>query len=335
MTVERDALVEAALAAARERRELRDGLRRASAEELERRAGVDRSERRRLAEKLLGAVGADLEAVWARGKQGADARRAFREGQQRALAERARGRAREAARRRLALAPTRLPRAPAPLETMVLDTALFIGPAGDQTFGPPHHTAHRVCAPDPPSAGHNLARAFVSMVSEPSLDFEIPPLAGFGVDFLFGFTAQADVRMNAVSFVVPNGAYWAETDWYGIVLDASAWVSFSAGLDVVVFAPDGSLAFVSNGTRDDGLERGAFTGVFGGTDVDAGPYDDVSEVLDYGLLEVGAGSHVFVSVWAYLDATSNGWANASVDFLSSDAYGIEVPGVFLATFPPA
>jgi hypothetical protein len=270
--------------------------------------------------------------VRARRQQDAGPRQAFREAQRRAIAALSERPAKQEARRRRRRVAPLLPWAAAQWRTITLDTAVFVGPALDDTITLDAWNVRRICTPAPPAASANRAQLYLDYRSHVpgTIHFELPPDGSFGVDFAFRWVADADVTLNAVSFVLPNGTYWAETDWYGILLNARAWVSLVAGMDVAVFDASGeNLLQLSQSAQVDALERGAFTGVFGSTDIDAGPYDDVSEVLDNGGLSVRAGSQVFAIPWVWINCTSGGWAFANLDFLSFDGFGIEVPAVYL------
>jgi len=329
------ALLEVARQVSNEQRELAKQIQRASLLEYERRERADAVDRQRIFERLLAMTGvdtADLTEIQARQRREIDASEAFREEQRRAIADYLQN-------SKAGVVRTALPPAPsaALAGTVELDTAISVGPPQDDTTSTSDEFQRRLVIPQPPAPQRNVAKADLRMDHHTPVPkkFEIPVPNESYIDYFFAWTAEADVRLNALSFLKPNGVYFALSSWSPCV-ESVASVSFIAGLDVSVFDTSGTLVLVSNGTRDDRLEERVSTGPFGSNQGGSGYFSDTCQVADNGLLSVGAGSRVFVNVWAYLNATTDvqGSASAELDFLHEDGFEINVPNVFLFTFPP-
>jgi hypothetical protein len=152
------------------------------------------------------------------------------------------------------------------------------------------------------------------------------------VDFFFAFTADSDIQMNAVSFVDWNGGYTVLAGWYPFD-NAWAQATFTMGMDVFVVNPQGRLVGTISATPDEGFDKRIDVGPFDFLGAyDSFTYSSNSAFFVNGV-GVNAGNRVFFRVWAELNVDTKSIAYAQVDFDSGDL-GIDVTGVFAATFPP-
>lgn len=153
----------------------------------------------------------------------------------------------------------------------------------------------------------------------------------FRIDYLFLWHADADVALNAMTFVQPNGQYALLNDWAAFA-DSSANVEFRSDLALYIQNPNGSGYTASQGTVDEGLEESIDIGWFdflGAADI--GAYSDEAALFDNNLLGVTKGSAVVFDVGVELTAFADGDAEAVLDFKSGD-FGINVPAVYVVTF---
>lgn len=151
------------------------------------------------------------------------------------------------------------------------------------------------------------------------------------VDFFFAFTADSDIQMNAASFVDWNGGYTVLAGWYPFD-DAWAQATFTLGMDIFVVSPQGRLVGTISATPDEGFDKRIDVGPFDVGAYDSFTYSSNSAFFVNGV-GVNAGNRVFFRVWTELNVDTKSIAYAQVDFDSGDL-GIDVPGVFAATFPP-
>lgn len=209
-----------------------------------------------------------------------------------------------------------------------LDTATFIGPPVDDTGS----NSRNLVAPEPPMPGRNFARAFVEIDSGHQSGFDFGHFNGAIVDFFFAFTADSDIRMNAASFVDWNGGYTEFVGWYPF---DNAWAEtiFTLGMDVFVVNPEGGLLEITSATPDQGFDKLIDVGPFDFVGAyDSFTYNSNSAFFVNGI-GVNAGDRVFFRVWAELDVDTKSIAYAQIDF-DTGHLGIDVTGVFAATFPP-
>ena len=326
----------AVLAPLREAREVSRRLRREKVLERRRRAQAIQADRERIGRRLLELAGLDPGEIEQRRKHEAEQTRAFIDEQRRAVNTRAR----EIAKQQEAMARRRgsalsLPRDLAPPHGLVfrslltLDTARWIDVTPTTSQPPYFQIEVDIGAPAPL---HNTVKIYAWDERTAQHGFHIPGLPyTIDADFVFAWTADSDVALNAITFVQPNGTYLLET-WWGAFVDSEASASLTAGLDVVVVDRTGTVVLVSNGTRDDGLTADVQTGWFDFTGAfEYEPYNDMSDLFDNGLLEVNAGNTAFFSVWVELAIFADGNAISSFDFRSGD-FGINVPAVYVPTF---
>ena len=325
-TEERD-LLEVVRAAARTRSVARREMRERVLQQRQRFASTLKDSRKGLGQRLLLAAGLGQAELDSMRKREEETLRMFLEEERRAIA----GRPRPTALDQPLLLPRRSPFPDAPqlgFNLVQLDTATFIGPPVDETGS----NSRNLVAPDPPAPGRNFARAFVEIDSGHQSGFDPGHLNWVLADFFFAFTADSDIQMNAVSFVDWNGGYTVLAGWYPFD-DAWAQASFTLGMDVFVVNPQGRLVGTISATPDEGFDKR----------VDVGPFDFVGAYDSFTYssnsaffvngVGVNAGNRVFFRVWTELNVDTKSIASAQVDFDSGDL-GINVTGVFAATFPP-
>ncbi len=321
-------LLEVARAAASARSLVRRELREHASRQRERVAGSARGSRATVGQRLLGIAGAGAAELDALRSAQENELRAFIEEQRRAFAgavPRATGT--EPLRRLPRTSP--FPEAPQPGYRLVqLETATFVGPPVDAAGS----NSRNLVVPDPPAPGRNFARAFVAIDSGHQSGFDPGHLNSVVVDFFFAFTADADLRMNAASFVDWNGGYTELAGWYPFD-DAWAEATFTSGMDVFVVNAQGRLVGSLSATPDQGFDRRIDVGPFDFLGAyDAFTYSSNSAFFVNGV-GVAAGDRVFFRVWSELVVNTKSIAYAAADF-ASGGLGIDVAGVFAATFPP-
>lgn len=326
MTEERD-LLEVVRAAARARTGARREMRERARRQRERLAGTLQDPRRDLGQRLLLAAGLGQAELDSMRKREEHAVRTFLEEERRAIA----GRPRRAGLDQPLRLRRHSPFADAPqlgFKLVQLDSATFIGPPVDMTGS----DSRNLVVPDPPAPGRNFSRAFVTIDSGHQSGFDLGHFNSVLVDFFFVFTADSDIQMNAVSFVDWNGGYTVLAGWYPFD-DAWAQAIFTLGMDVFVVNPQGGLVGTISATPDDGFDKRIDVGPFDFLGAyDSFTYSSNSAFFVNGV-GISAGNHVFFRVWAELDVDTKSIAYAQVDFDSGDL-GIDVTGVFAATFPP-
>jgi hypothetical protein len=325
-TEERD-LLEVVRAAARSRNGARRKMRERVLRQRQRFASTIQDSRRDLGQRLLLAAGLGQAELDSMRKHEEETVRMFLEEERRAIA----GRPHPTTIDQLLLLPRRSPFPYAPqlgFTLVQLDTATFIGPPVDETGS----NSRNLVTPDPPAPGRNFARALVEIASGHQSGFDPGHLNWVLVDFFFAFTPDSDIRMNAVSFVDWNGGYTALAGWYPFD-DAWAQASFTLGMDVFVVNPQGRLVGTISAPPEEGFDKR----------IDVGPFDFVGAYDSFTYssnsaffvngVEVNTGNRVFFRIWTELNVDTKSIAYAQVDFDSGDL-GINVTGVFAATFPP-
>jgi hypothetical protein len=325
-TEERDQL-EVVLEEARARRVVGREMREHVLRQRQRLASALQDSRRDFGQRLLLAAGLEQAELDSMRKREEETVRAFVEEERRGIA----GRPRPTGLDQPLRLPRRSPFPDAPqlgYKLVQLDTATFIGPPADKT-GP---NSRNLVTPDPPSPGRNFSRAFVEIDSGHQSGFDLGHQNIVSVDFYFAFTADSDIQMNAVSFVDWKGGYTLFVGWYPFD-NAWAQATFTAGMDVYVVNPQGRLVGTISATPDEGFDKRIDVGWF---DFE-GAYDSFTyssnSFLSVNGIGVNAGNRVFFRVWADLLVQTKSVAIANMDFNSGDL-GIDVTGVFAATFPP-
>jgi hypothetical protein len=208
-----------------------------------------------------------------------------------------------------------------------LDTATFIGPPLDVTGS----NYRNLVVPNPPAPGRNFARAFAELESGHQFGFDPGHLNGESIDFYFAFTANNDVRVNAMSFVDWNGGYTLFAGWYPFD-NSWAETTFTLGMDVFVVDPQGALVGTISATPDHVFDKRLDVGLFDFVGAyDSFTYSGNSDFFVNGL-EVKAANRVFFRIWADFVLSTKSYAYAQVDFDSGDL-GIDVTGAFAITFP--
>lgn len=187
----------------------------------------------------------------------------------------------------------------------------------------------------PATSMHNVVKALAEERSHVQRGFHVPGLPiTFHIDFLFTWTADADVALNAITFVQPNGMYALLASWAAFAT-SDATLDLTTGLDLFIVNPSGRGFVTSSGTRDHGLSGRVDVGWFdflGAADV--GAYSDQSTLFDNNFVGAQKGSLVIFNAWVALTEWTDGDATSLLDFSSGD-FGINVPAVFVPTFTAA
>jgi hypothetical protein len=325
----------AAVASRRAALELERRIQRDIRAELQRRAGALHHEREQFARRLRETAGFEPGTLDAVQEQEAQQAQAFLERQRRVLVEHGSAVARQQERAAgqlgagLAVLPEPLAAEKLTFRSLVtLDTvaAVKTSPAVSRpglTFA---------VKASPATSMHNVVKALAEEQTAVQRGFHVPGFpVTFEVDFLFTWRADADVALNAITFVQPNGMYALLTSWAAFATSGAS-VDFTAGLDVFVQNARGPGFVQSSGTRDDRLSRRIDISWFdflGAADI--GPYSDQSALFTTSTSRASTGRLVIFDAWVALTVWADGDATSVLDFYSGD-FGINVPAVYVPTF---
>lgn len=188
---------------------------------------------------------------------------------------------------------------------------------------------------DPPASMNNFVKGYA--FAEGELAAQGPQ---FRADFLFHWTTEVDVLLNAVTFVQLNGMYGVYDAWTPFD-DTFTCVSLSSSLRYFVPPPPfkGNLTSTSTQTQDNidhCVEVGPFD--FLGK-ADFGNYSDEFTLYDNNFFKLPAGYTIIfvVSVIGKLFTGFHGFGDfppncsLQLDFRSGD-FGINVPAIYLSAF---
>ena len=126
---------------------------------------------------------------------------------------------------------------------------------------------------------------------------------------MFVWSADADVALNAIAPVQPNGLYHVGANWAPFAT-GSASVDFEKGLDIFV-----GQSAIGKGVREHDLSRRIDIGPFDFSGAsDTGPFNVNQPLVDNSLARVSAGSTVVFLVSVVMTVWADGNASAWLDF---------------------
>jgi hypothetical protein len=329
---------EALTAAVRSRHEALEFSRRIAREnrsERARRTQATHQEREQRGRHLVESAGIDYDALEVAGMRDADLAQAFLASQRQAIVDHgsivAQRQERTARQRSIWGRPGPEPMA---AERFVFRSLVTLEIASDVKTSPTYSQPDQqfVVQVEPLRSMHNLVKVLAETHSTVARGFAIPALpAVYDIDFLFTWKADADVALNAITFVQPNGVYALLASWAAFAFSRAS-LDFKAGLDIHIQNPSGQGIVTTSSSPDDSLYREINIGWFDFLgEVDSGPFSDESDLIDNDFIGVTAGSMVIFDVWVALTLDVDGDATALLDFHSGD-FGINVPAVFVPTY---
>lgn len=176
--------------------------------------------------------------------------------------------------------------------------------------------------------GNNSVKAYINYSTSNKYGFHVAGISRVQIDFLFDWTTDRPLLVNAAAFVHPTGLYYLDTGWPG----GDASLAYSTSLNLLTVSADGEKVNISSSPTDALLYEEVSSDLFDGLgNLVIKEFGDQSILIDNNLSFVDRMETVVCDVQVVLENSALNTAKSLFDF-RSEYSEINVPLVFISGF---